>query len=185
MPPSTVLLAKSLMRSMSDVVRTTLITLLACAVLAPGANGQRLDPEDQHLALSGLTTVEARVTVQWDMGITMRGGTTLSDFERDVEDAFELGLGRTGVSLHDAAGAHLDCVVILTHMENAKGSIELSRTVRLFRPDTPEDPVGRWTVIWSRGETRATTREALSGAAVGRDCASAFRRDWRRANPGS
>ncbi len=185
MPDPITRLNAAKVQPMSDVARTTLITFLAGSVLAADANGQRPDREDQHLALSGLTTVEARVTVQWDMGITMRGGTTLSDFERDVEDAFELGLGRTGLSIHEAAGSHLDCVVILTHMENAKESVELSRTVRLFRPDTPEDPLGRWTVSWSRGETRATTRDALSGAAVGRDCASAFRQDWRRANPGS
>ena len=170
---------------MSDVAGTALITLLAGVVFTAEAHGQRPNQEDQHLALSGLTAVKARVMVQWDMGVTMRGGTTLSDFERTVRSAFERGLGSTGVSLDETAPAHVDCVVSLTYVENAKETVILSRTVRLLRPDNPEEPIGRWTVGWSRGETRVTGRDALSGSEVGRDCAAAFGRDWRRANPES
>ena len=160
-----------------------LIASLAGVAFAACAYGQDPDHEDQNLALVGLTEVAARVTVQWDMEVTMRGGTTLSDFEQNLRRAFELGLSRTGVSMDETAAAHVDCVVSLRYVEKADPTVVLSRTVRLFKPDTPEEPFGRWTVGWSRGETRETGRDALSGSEVGRDCAEAVGRDWRQANP--
>lgn len=168
---------------MSDVPRPALITLLAGLVLAAQAHGQRPNPEDQHLALIGLTEVDPRVMVEWDMEVTMRGGTTLSDFERSLSSAFELALGRIGVRIDETAPARLDCVVSLTYVQNADATVVLSRSVRLLEPDTPEEPLGHWIVRWSRGETLETGRDALSGTEVGRDCAAAFGQDWRRANP--
>jgi hypothetical protein len=168
---------------MPDMPRTALITLLTGAIFSADAHGQRLDQENQHLALSGLTAVQARITVQWDMAVTMRGGTTLSEFENDLRSAFERGLGGTGISVDETAPAHVDCVVSLTYLESAEGTVTLVRTVRLFSPDDPDEPLGRWAVAWSRGETRVTGRDALSGSEVGGDCAAAFGQDWRRANP--
>ena len=74
---------------MPDMHRTVLITLLAGAMFTAGARGQHVTAEGQHLALSGLTAVQARITVQWDMAITMRGGSTSSEFEKDLTH-FEL-----------------------------------------------------------------------------------------------
>ena len=163
--------------------RAALVTLLAGAVFASAAHGQRPNQGDQHLALRGLTAVRAGVIVQWDMGVTMRGGTTLSEFERTLRSAFELGLGGTGVRVDETTSAHVDCVVSVTYAENADATVVLSRTVRLLRPAIPEEPLGRWTVDWSQGDTRVTGRDELSGSEVGSDCAAAFGRDWRRANP--
>ena len=173
---------------MPDRACTALIVLLAGVVFAADARGQRPPQEDQrledqYLTLSGLSAVKARVTVQWDMAVTMRGGTTLADFERNLRSAFELGLGDAGIGRDEAASARLDCVVGLMYLENGEGTVVLSRTVRLLKRDNPKQPLGRWTVGWSRGETYETRRDALSGSEAGLDCAAAFERDWRRANP--
>jgi len=170
---------------MPDLARTALIALLTGAIFTAEARGQRPDQENQHLALIGITAVQARVVVQWDMAVTMRGGTTLSDFENDLRSAFERGLGGSGMSVDDTAPARVDCVVSLTYLESAEGTVTLVRTVRLFSPDDPDEPLGRWTVAWSRGESRVTGRDELSGSEVGGDCAAAFGQDWRRANPRS
>ncbi len=133
--------------------------------------------------MSGLTSVKARVTVQWDMAITMRGGATLSGFERDVRSAFERGFTGTDVRVDETAPAHLDCLVRLRYIEDADGTVVLSHTVRLSRADDPEGRLSPWAVAWSRGERRVTNRDALSGSEVDRDCAADFERDFRRANP--
>jgi hypothetical protein len=168
--------------TISDVPCSTLISALALGIFAAGVQGQRPSREDQHLALIGLTDVDARVIVQWDMEVTMRGGTTLSDFERSLKSAFELGLHGTGVRINETSSARVDCVVSLTYTEKANPTVLLSRTIRLFRPSRPEERLGPWIVGWSRGETRETDRDALSGSEVGRDCAAAFGQAWRRAN---
>jgi hypothetical protein len=168
---------------MPHVSRTALIMLLAGVLFSANAHGQRLDQEDQYLALSGLTEVKARTIVQWDMAVTMRGGTTLSDFERDLVSSFELELRDIGLTLSETASAQLDCLVSLTYVEDANATVTVSRTVRLLRPDDPEEPLGGWSVGWSRGETSTTGRDELSGSEVGGDCGAILGRDWRRANP--
>jgi hypothetical protein len=167
---------------MPDISRTALIMLLAGVLFSANAHGQRLDQDDQYLALSGLTEVKARTIVQWDVAVTMRGGTTLSAFERDLESSFELELRDIGLTLEETATAQLHCLVSLTYVE-ANATVTVSRTVRLLRPDDPEEPMGRWTVGWSRGETSTTGRDELSGSEVGGDCGAILGRDWRRANP--
>jgi hypothetical protein len=168
---------------MPDITRTLLSMLLTSVLFSANAHGQRFDHEDQYLALSGLTELKARTIVQWDMAVTMRGGTTLSEFERDLESSFALELLDIGLTLDETAPVRLDCVVSLTYVEDANATVTVSRTVRLLRPDDPEEPLGRWTVGWSRGETSMTGRDELSGSEVGRDCGAVLGLNWRRANP--
>jgi len=166
----------------TDAARAALIASLACVVVVAEAEGQSTNQDGRYLGLSGLTAVSPRVMVNWDMAVTMRGGATRSEFELDLRGAFELGLRGAGVGLDEMDPAQLECVVSLTYEESPEGTVVSSRTVRLLTPNTPGDALGAWTVSWSRGETRVTSRDALSGAEVGSDCAGAFERDWLRAN---
>ena len=168
---------------MHHISRPALIVWLAGVLFSANAHAQRPDQEEPYLALSGLTEVKARTIVQWDMAVTMRGGTTLSDFERELESSFELELRGIGLTLDETASAQLHCLVSLTYVEDANATVTVSRTVRLLRPDDAEEPLGGWTVGWSRGETSTTSRDELSGSEVGGDCAAVLGRDWRRANP--
>ncbi len=167
---------------MPDISRPALVMLLASMLFCANAHGQRLDQDNQYLALSGLTEVKVRAIVQWDMAVTMRGGTTLSAFERDLESSFKLKLRDIGLTLEETATVQLHCLVSLMYMET-DATVTVSRTVRLLRPDDPEELMGRWAVGWSRGETSTTGRDELSASEIGGDCSAILGRDWRRANP--
>jgi hypothetical protein len=158
------------------------VTLLTAVAFPAVANGQLRSGGDESDALRGLRSVDVRADVAWDMAVTMRGGTIRSDFEQDVRDAFELGMTRTGVRLDGAAPARVDCAVSLRYVESDEPTVIVSRTVRLLKPEAPEEGLGRWVVGWSRGSTWEVRRDALAGSEVGRGCAAAFERDWRRAN---
>ena len=69
-----------------------------------------VDGVAQRNPMAGLTTVNAIVSVTWNDRIASKSE---SNFTRQLEDAFRLGLMRAGVSLDEDAPNFLSCVVVL------------------------------------------------------------------------
>jgi hypothetical protein len=133
--------------------------------------------------LVGLVDIAVSTEVLWDMSITMRGGSSRADFEKNLKREFRMGLAGIGIRMGDSALGRLECSVDLSLLEDPEPVVVVSRTVRLLLPTEVIAPTGHWSVVWSRGETTTVRRNVLSGSESGRECAWAFRRDWLRANP--
>jgi len=125
----------------------------------------------------GLTTVDAVVNVTWDERIS---GMSESNFTRQLEDAFRLGVMRTGVRLDQSAPNYLQCSIVLQF--NTRGTtIAAAYEVRL-REFVTYKGQRQMAVTWSKLGVYIVGGSNLDPEYDGRECAETFELAWRSAN---
>ena len=149
----------------------TAVALAAVMLWVPVDGVAQIDP------MAGLTTVDAVVSVTWDDRIDV---SSESNFTRQLEDAFRLGLMRAGVSLDEDAPNYLTCTVILKTTGDeatlaAAYSIDLKECVT-YKGQR------QFGTTWSRMGVYSVGSGKLDAEDDGRICAEAFELAWRSAN---
>ena len=147
-----------------------LVVALLC-VPVDGVTQERTDP------LKGVTSVYPRVGVGWDDRITLK---TESQYRRQAEDAFDLGLLRAGLRLDPESFKVLTCKVALLSSE---GRVAYAWLLEFQEPVTR---VGvqeiSYGTTWSLHGVASSGVSNLDGARLGETCAEQFELAWRRAN---
>ncbi len=155
-----------------DTQKMKFLTAVALVMLWVPVDGvAQIDP------MAGLTTVDAVVSVTWDDRIDV---SSESNFTRQLEDAFRLGLMRAGVSLDEDVPNYLRCSVTLMTTGDvpilaAAYSIELREFVT-YKGQS------QFATTWSKMGVYIVGGNKLDGAADGRVCAETFELAWRSAN---
>ena len=145
-----------------------------------------VDGVAQRNPLTGLTTVDVTVTVDWDDSIE---GVSETVFTQEVERALELGILRAGLREDSNALNFLRCNI---NLFSDGGLIIYSREIRL------EEMVVPWLTVrdgqvasidnmafsatWDVGYIGRVGLDNLDGESQGEGCAEAFELEWRRAN---
>ena len=149
----------------------TAVALAAVMLWVPVDGVAQIDP------MAGLTTVNAVVSVTWSDRITTKSE---SNFTRQLEDAFRLGLLRAGVSLDEDAPNYLTCTVILkTTGDEATLAAAYSIDLKEFVTYKGQRQFG---TTWSRMGVYSVGSGKLDPEIDGKDCAETFELAWRSAN---
>jgi hypothetical protein len=148
------------------------LTAVALVMLWVPVDGvAQIDP------MAGLTTVDAVVSVTWSDRITTKSE---SNFTRQLEDAFRLGLMRAGVSLDEDAPNFLVCVVVL--QANPDGTTIAAAYRTVLRELVTYKGQRQFADTWSQLGTYIVGGNNLDGEEDGRACAEKFELAWRSAN---
>ena len=138
--------------------------------------------------LTGLTTVDVRVFIDWDDDIQH----SEEQYTQQVESAFELGILRSGLKNESEAPNFLNCTINLLAANDAGTRISYARTVSFEEMVVPwrklengrvasfEDVL--WADTWSSATVGTVGSDNLNGAGHGQSCAEDFELAWRRAN---
>ena len=148
------------------------LTAVALVMLWVPVDGvAQIDP------MAGLTTVDAVVSVTWNDRIASKSE---SNYTRQLEDAFRLGLMRAGVSLDEAAPNFLSCNVVLLPSQDASLIAAAYRIV--LREFVTYKGQRQLADTWSQMGTFIVGGNNLDGENDGRNCAEVFELAWRSAN---
>ena len=149
----------------------TAVALALVMLWVPVDGVAQIDP------MAGLTTVDAFVSVTWSDRIASKSE---SNFTRQLEDAFRLGLLRAGVSLDEDAPNFLSCDVVL--QPTPDGTIlAAAYSIELWEFVTYKGQ-RQFATTWSKMGVYTVGSNKLDGAADGRVCAETFELAWRSAN---
>ena len=144
--------------------------------------------------LKGLSTTNHGVVLSWQDMIK----TSEAVFRQEVEDAFELGLLRTGITLDQDVGGGLRCrvdlfvppydegpyVVVSYRVGYIESVVSLDAVVR-FEETLNDDTILEGMLFgetWGLSYLGGVGQDNLSGTHAGEWCAENFELAWRRAN---
>jgi len=128
----------------------------------------------EHIGLAG-------VFVTWDDRISQK---TEEQFEREVRDAFELGVRRFGIVIDEARepiGRSVWCTVVMIY-DNGLVSYSQEVDYREFLMRAQPRSL-REAKLWGTTSVVTVGAARLDGAHAGEDCAESFELAWRRSNP--
>ena len=168
----------------------TLVALLVMLWVPVDGVAQGRNPRNP---LTSVSTIDDIVVVDWDDDIE---GKSEAQYTQELENAFELGLLRTGIPLTPGFGPKLMCSVNL--LENSNTPQVVYSVSLYYREimvdwgaarrsqdsgdliDIVED--AQMATTWARGSVGIMGLSVLSGRSTGEWCAEAFELEWRRAN---